>query len=39
MTAVTLTAMERQNYERLFGDAVIQFSRLCVDKSIGEGRQ
>ena len=39
MTAVTLTAMERQNYERLFGDAVIQFGRLCVDKSIGEGRQ
>ena len=39
MTAVTLNAMERQNYERLFGDAVIQFSSLCIDKSIGEGRQ
>ena len=39
MTTVSLTAMERQNYERLFGDAVIQFSSLCVDNSIGEGRQ
>ena len=39
MTAVTLNAKERQKYERLFGDAVIQFSSLCIDKSIGEGEQ
>ena len=36
---MTLNATERQNYERLFGDAVIQFKSLLIDKVIGEGEQ
>ena len=39
MTAVSLNAKERQKYERLFGDAVIQFSSLRIDGLIGEGEQ
>ena len=39
MTAVTLNAKDRRKYEKLFGDAVIKFSSLCIDKCIGEGEQ
>ena len=38
-TAVTLNATERQNYERLFKDAVIQFKNLCIGENIGEGEK
>ena len=37
MTAVTLNAIEQQKYARLFGDAVIQYKGLCMDRVIGEG--
>ena len=38
-TAVTLSGMERRKYEGLLRGAVIQFSSLHIDKSIGEGMQ
>ena len=37
LSVVTLNAIERQKYEKLFGTAVIQFSSLSIGKSIGEG--
>ena len=37
LAVVTLNGMERQKYEKLFDTAVIKFSSLSIDKSIGEG--
>ena len=39
MTAATLNAKDQQKYVKLFGDAVIQFKSLTIDKIIGEGEQ